>query len=203
LRSEPVDGGPVRLLFAGTFEGRKGADDLVAALGGLPDVPWRLEIAGPISSGSRETHRRFLSDSRVSVLGTLPRTRLAEVMAANEIFIFPSLAEGSARVVFEALASGLYVITTPTSGSIVQDGIHGTVVSPRSPEKLSDAIRRAAADRATTHSVGCSNAEIVRASYRQTHYGQALLRLYERLESEAPLGSARGNLSAFGVGVSG
>ena len=46
-------------------------------------------------------------------------------MSRAEVFVFPSLAEGSARVVAMAMAAGCYVITTPNSGSVVRDGAMG------------------------------------------------------------------------------
>jgi glycosyltransferase involved in cell wall biosynthesis len=184
-RAEPDEGGTLRLFFAGAFAPGKGVDVLVAALARLDDVPWRLEIAGTLAPESRKAHRRFLHDRRVFLLGPLPRARLAEAMAASEIFVFPSLAEGSARVVFEALACGLYVVTTPTAGSIVKDGVHGALVPPHSPEALADAVRLAAANRGAVSSIGRRNAMLIRQRYRQHDYGQALLDLYARLAEAA------------------
>jgi len=91
------------------------------------------------------------------------------------------LAEGSARVVFEALAVGLYVIATPNAGSIVQNGIHGRLIAPGDPQGLADAIREAATNRAELAAVGHRNAELIRSRYRQSDYGAALAALYSRL----------------------
>jgi glycosyltransferase involved in cell wall biosynthesis len=179
--TERDEDGRLRLLFAGAFKPHKGADVLVEALAGLHDVPWQLEIAGPLAPESRETHRRFLEDPRVSLLGTLPRARLAEVMAASDVFVLPTLAEGSARVVFEALACGLYVITTPNAGSIVEDGVHGALIPAHSPEALADALRRTPTDHNALHVIGSRNAALVRERYRQHNYGKALLELYGKL----------------------
>jgi glycosyltransferase involved in cell wall biosynthesis len=180
--AEPANHEPLRLLFAGTFSAYKGADALVAALAHLHDVRWELQIAGPLAPESRARHRRFLEDRRVSLLGTLPRRRLAEAMVANDVFVFPSLTEGSARVVFEALACGLYVVTTPTAGSIVEDNVHGALVPPDSPARLADELRRvAAADRSVIRATGARNAALVREHYRQHHYGSALLALHTKL----------------------
>jgi glycosyltransferase involved in cell wall biosynthesis len=183
--AEPDEREALRLLFAGSFERRKGVDALVAALSHLDDVPWRLQIAGALAPESRDAHRRFLEDPRVSLLGTLPRVRLARAMAASDIFVFPTLAEGSARVVFEALACGLHVVTTPNAGSIVEDGVHGALVPPHSPDALADALRRADADRGALQVIGRRNAVLVRERYRQRDYGRALLELYARLGKAA------------------
>lgn len=172
--------GPLTMLFAGGFERRKGAHVVIEAARLLSDVPWTLEIAGAVERdlcGCDE----LLGDGRVTVRGWLPRAELAQRMAAAEVFIFPSLAEGSARVVFEALAAGCYVITTPNAGSIVEDRVHGRLVPPGDADTLAGAIREAAADRAGSAEMGRRNAELVRAHYRQRDYGDRLAALYLEL----------------------
>jgi glycosyltransferase involved in cell wall biosynthesis len=53
------------------------------------------------------------------------------------VLVLPSLLEGSALVVLEAMASGLPVVVTPNAGAdAVRDGIDGFVVPIRSPEAL-------------------------------------------------------------------
>jgi len=50
--------------------------------------------------------------------------------------VLPSLAEGSAGVIYEALASGFAVITTESAGSVVRDGIEGFIVPEGDPQAL-------------------------------------------------------------------
>ena len=132
-----------RMLFAGSFEKRKGAETLISALGCLNNIPWQLEIAGPLDTGVVDRHREFFVDARVTCLGLLSRPDLAKAMSRADVFIFPSLAEGSARVIFEALACGCFVITTPNSGSIVEEGVHGSVVSAGDSSSLARAVENA------------------------------------------------------------
>jgi len=179
-----VRSGEPRLLFAGLFEKRKGAETLIEALGYLNDLPWQLEIAGGLDSASVKGNRSFFANPRVNHLGLLSRPQLASAMSRADIFVFPSLAEGSARVVFEALASGCYVITTPNAGSIVEDGIHGRVVPPGDAAALAAAIRSAITNPALVTDVGLRNAELVREKYRQSHYGDNLANLYTELLAE-------------------
>ena len=177
----PDAAGPLRLMFAGDFGDRKGADVLVAALKNLNGVEWTLEMAAGVSPEMRQKHSKFLSDPRVTELGFVSRKELATRMASAEIFLFPSFAEGSARVVFEALASGCYVITTPNSGSIVQDGEQGRLVPAGDTEAIVAALQKAAANRKAVFEVGKANADLVRRRYRQTHYGEELNSLYREL----------------------
>lgn len=178
--------GPMRLMFAGRLEQDKGAEELIGALDGLEGVAWHLTIAGPVPREILSSHRAFFQDSRVTLLGTINRAELARQMKTAAVFVFPSFAEGSARVVFEALACGCYVITTPNAGSIVEDGVHGALVRPGEVDALREALRRANEDRRLLAEVGRRNAELVRTRFRQADYGNALAELYRRLESARP-----------------
>ena len=175
---------PLRVLFAGALDRRKGAESLLAALPKLGDARWRLDIAGVIAPDVGRRFRDVLGDPRVAVRGTLPRTELASLMTDADVFVFPSLCEGSARVVFEALACGCYVITTENAGSIVEDGVHGTLVPPADPDALAAALRRALDDRAGLSETGRRNADLIRRCYQQSRYGESLGRLYASLLAE-------------------
>ena len=63
-------------------------------------------------------------------------------MAAADVFVFPSLFEGSAVVTYEALACGLPSVVTPDAGSVVRDGIEGFVVPPRDVDDLAAAMEQ-------------------------------------------------------------
>src|SRR5207245_2483570 len=80
-------------------------------------------------------------------LGQIARSRMAEVFRWADVFVFPSICEGSALVTYEALASGLPVIATPNTGSMVRHGIDGMIVPIRDVEALAAAIDRFARDR--------------------------------------------------------
>lgn len=170
----------VQVLFAGNLELRKGGEPLIRAFQQLSGIEWHLTIAGGISDEMRKTHKSFLNDPRVEYKGLLSRKELAGCMRMAEVFVFPSLAEGSARVVFEALAAGCYIITTPNSGSIVKDGVHGRIVPPGNAEALADAIRYACGNREQVRNIGERNARLIRSEYRQIHYGDKLVELYRQ-----------------------
>jgi glycosyltransferase involved in cell wall biosynthesis len=58
-----------------------------------------------------------------------------------DVFLLPSLSEGSANVCFEALAAGLPVITTPNAGSVVRDGVEGFIVPIRCSGSIVNAVQ--------------------------------------------------------------
>ena len=181
-RKENNNGVMFQLLFAGSFDKRKGAEDLLIALRILKNEKWELNIAGSISPDIKRRFHNDLMDKRICHLGWLSRSDLAAEMVKADGFVFPSLAEGSARVVFEALACGCYVITTPNSGSIVEDGVHGRLVQAGDAEALASAIRDTIAlPRERLRETGRNNAQDVRDRYRQSQYGDKLLELYQVL----------------------
>lgn len=174
--------GPARVAFAGTFGRRKGADTLAAAVKQLEGVDFALQVVGHVEPDAARRHEAFFADPRVAVTGVVPRRELARLLSETEIFVFPSLAEGSARVVFEALAAGCFVITTPNAGSIVEDGVHGRLVPPGDTAALASTLRQSVADRASLEEIARRNAQLIRDRYTQAAYGEGLAELYARLK---------------------
>jgi glycosyltransferase involved in cell wall biosynthesis len=71
----------------------------------------------------------------------LPHPQLAERLRSADIFLLPSLEDGFARTVAEALACGLPVITTPNTGAsdLIHPGVNGEVVPIRDPQAIASA----------------------------------------------------------------
>jgi glycosyltransferase involved in cell wall biosynthesis len=134
-----------RVLFVGTADLRKGIHYLAMAaekLAGRGGV-YEFRIAGNVQpSVARQSVCRHLE-----FLGRVPRDRIAEEFAAADVFVLPSLAEGSAEASYEALASGVPVITTGASGSVVRDGVEGRIVPERDPASVAAAIEELVEDR--------------------------------------------------------
>jgi glycosyltransferase involved in cell wall biosynthesis len=63
---------------------------------------------------------------------------------AHDIFVFPSLVEGMPLTLLEAMATGMPVVTTNTSGmaDVVEDGVDGLLVPGADAESLRAAIER-------------------------------------------------------------
>ena len=176
---------PLRLMYAGGFIPSKGASVLIQALQRITSVNWRLDIAGGVSPEIAKVHAAFLGDPRVRAFGHIPRKELASRMTDADVFVFPSFSEGSARVVFEAMACGCYVIVTPNSGSLAVDGCHGAIVPPNSPEGLAEAVVWASTNRNKVRKIGVRNQELIRDSYTQAQYGEKLSALYSAVEPAA------------------
>ena len=141
-RNVPIPG---RILFAGTAELRKGIHYLARAANLLVEQGRRYDfrVAGAVS----ERVRAHKEARHLTFLGRLPVSRLTEEFMNADVFVLPTLAEGSATVVYEALAAGLPVITTASAGSIVTSGEDGLIIPERDPVALAHAIDHVVGDR--------------------------------------------------------
>lgn len=134
---------PLRVLTVGTVGLRKGAPYLAAtakALAGRAD----FRAIGPVALspyGSGQLQRQ------VDLVGAVPRSEMAAHYAWADVFLLPSICEGSATATYEALSHGLPVVTTFNSGSPVVDGETGFIVPIRDVESTSNALEALAADR--------------------------------------------------------
>ena len=129
-----------RVVYAGRIELRKGLHYLVRGWNDAA-VQGELVIAG--SPGEAEYVDRVRAEYGDSIMeaGNLTRDELAQLLGTADVFVMPSLAEGSALVTYEALAAGLPSIVTHESGSVVRDGIEGFVVPAGDSAALAKCIR--------------------------------------------------------------
>ncbi|HXG41034.1 MAG TPA: glycosyltransferase, partial [Candidatus Limnocylindrales bacterium] len=123
---------------------QKGHAVLLAALPSVvaryPDLHVLLCGEGPLREALRETIERTGLDGRVHLLGN--RDDVADLLAAADLFVLPSLWEGLPVALLEAMASRLPVVATDVSGSrqVVVPGETGLLVPPGDPDRLGAAI---------------------------------------------------------------
>jgi glycosyltransferase involved in cell wall biosynthesis len=97
--------------------------------------------------------------------------------------VLPSLAEGSATVTYEALATGIPVITTAASGSVVRDGIDGFIVEERNAEALAAAIEVLVENRELRSSMSASAKRRVK-QFSWEAYGERFLQALRSFEAK-------------------
>ena len=136
---------PLRVLFVGQVGLRKGVPDLLQALRQFPRGKIEARFAGPIMLDRQQLKR---AGEGVQFLGAVPRSNIHALLDWADVFVLPSIIEGSATVTYEALMSGVPVITTPNAGSIVRDGVDGFIVPIRDPGAIARSLRDYIEDRA-------------------------------------------------------
>lgn len=136
---------PGRVLFAGAAGLRKGIHILAKAAMILKQRAPSISfiVAGEVT----ETIRNRAETRALTFLGKIGREAMAEEMARADVFCLPSLAEGSATSVFEALANGLPTVTTESTGTVVVSGVDGFIVPERDAVETARAIEAIVTDR--------------------------------------------------------
>jgi glycosyltransferase involved in cell wall biosynthesis len=95
------------------------------------------------------------------------------------VFIFPSLDEGSAKVTYEAMASGLPCIFTQNSGSLADDKT-AIIVPIRSSRHIAKAVIKLRNDVDYRNIMGKKASLLIR-KYTWQHYKDSLIKTYSEL----------------------
>ncbi len=134
-----------KVLFAGDDVVRKGLHYVAQAATELRAVnkDIDIEVAGSIP----DTILRHPLCRDLHFVGKLSSEQMKQRYLAADVFVLPSLSEGFAGVVAEAIGAGCPVIVTREAGSPVLHEREGLIVAARDPKALSEAILRMVRDR--------------------------------------------------------
>ncbi len=159
---------PLSLLYVGTWLDRKGVHYLADAFAILADkFPGiTLIVAGSLAS-DKEVKACFTPSARdkVHVIPFVERAEMPSIYMAHDVFVFPSLVEGMPLTLLEAMATGMPVVTTNTSGmaDIVEDGVNGRLVPPADARSLATAVEQLLGSSDIRRQLGQAGQETVRS----------------------------------------
>ena len=137
---------PATLLFVGQWNEMKGIRHLVEAFAQVADRHPDLELicAGTLCA-AENVLQNFPAEirSRVAVYPRVTRNELIQLHSSADIFVFPTLFEGSSLALLEAMASALPIVTTLVGAApdMLQDQTSTLFVSPRDSARLAAAVR--------------------------------------------------------------
>jgi phosphatidylinositol alpha 1,6-mannosyltransferase len=137
-------------LYVGRLAPEKRAEQVVDAFRlareQLPEGRIHLVLAG---TGPREAELREVAPEGVTFLGFLERrSRLPDLYASCDAFVFASVTETLGLVVLEAMASGLPVVAAPAGGvrDHLRDGQNGLAYPAGSAEAMARAMVKLASE---------------------------------------------------------
>jgi glycosyltransferase involved in cell wall biosynthesis len=142
---------------------------------------------GPFRPALDALIRRNGLRDRVIVAGRVEDRDLHAWYDAADLFVHPTLYEGSSLVTLEAMAHRRAVVATTAGGlpDKVRPGINGWLVPPGDASALAAAISGAVADPVRLASMGAAGRTIVEREFSWDAAGAATLRLYDDLLSTA------------------
>jgi glycosyltransferase involved in cell wall biosynthesis len=133
---------------------------LAGALNRLKDLPWQLVVAG---DGVARPEVEALFDQRARFLGSLRQRRIAQVLAASDLSVWPAVNEAYGMALLEAQAAGVPVVSCRTRGvpDVVIDGRTGILVRYGDEAALAAAVRELLVDLERRRALGREAASYV------------------------------------------
>jgi glycosyltransferase involved in cell wall biosynthesis len=172
--SDPAD--PVRLVSVGRAVAKKGFDDLLRALAGLPaDLHWRFaHVGGGEGLDSLKARAAGLGIAgRCAFLGPKSQPDVIALLREADLFALPSKRarsgdrDGLPNVLMEAASQRLAIVATDFAGipEFVRPGIDGDLVPPGDWAALSNALNLLARDPERRAGLGAAAFERLRGAF--------------------------------------
>jgi glycosyltransferase involved in cell wall biosynthesis len=130
---------PLRFVFIGRFERRKGIEELNAVLKKItPDSTFQFLFIGPIPENKQ------VKAPNIYYSGVIPDvSRIRQELYNSDVLVCPSHSEGMPNVILEGMASGLSIIASDVGAvnkMIAPD--NGILIDPGSTSQLESAMHR-------------------------------------------------------------
>jgi glycosyltransferase involved in cell wall biosynthesis len=202
-------GGPVaprtdrkRLLVLGRIVERKGHDDAVRALRGVPDAEL-VVVGGPppgaVSDDPEVRRLQALAEQigvadRLVFTGAVSRAGVPAWVRSADVVLAVPWYEPFGITPLEAMACGRPVVATAVGGLVdsVADGVTGDLVPPRDPDRLADAVAALLDDDERRAAYGAAGVRRARARYRWSRVVADTESVYRQvLASRRPVEVAR------------
>jgi len=174
-----------RACFVGRVEMAKGVGYLLQAWKKLALANAELVLVGAVKPEMNSLLRTH-ADSTVRLTGSVPAQEVARLYRESDLFVFPSVNEGFAQVLMEAMASGLAVVASDYSGATdcVSDGKEGFIVPVRDVDRLAEAIWWCYQHPDETRAMGLAARARIEGHFTLDHYSQRQIALYRKLAGE-------------------
>jgi glycosyltransferase involved in cell wall biosynthesis len=173
------------LMSVGRLEQSKGFHVLADALASLKHRSWFWLIVGDGPARPTLEHQFAalgLTD-RVRLIGRTPSEDLHAWYEATDVFVHPTLYEGSSLVTLEAMAHRRPVIATTAGGlpDKVAPGRTGWLVPPGDAAALADALREAMSRRGSLIAMGDAGRALVEREFSWDAVADRTIALYRTL----------------------
>jgi glycosyltransferase involved in cell wall biosynthesis len=180
--------GDLLILSVGRLAPDKGLEYLIEAAAAMPQMERRLQIVIAGDGPARERLERFAAKlgvtDRVSFIGF--REDIADLLAACDLVVLPSVREGLSIALLEAMAAGKPIVAT-SIGSQREVSSHGEVglfVRPADAVSLAEGILRLAGDQALMTRLGNNARAVFENYYTEDRMLQSYRRFYLDLLEE-------------------
>ncbi len=178
--SPKISDGKLNLLFVGNISIRKGCHYLLEAIKKINSEKIQLIMIGEMESDY------FLKkyNGLFKWIKAVPHSEIAEYFNKADVYVYPSLFEGSSLSIYEALAAGLPVVTTRNSGSIIKDGKDGFIIPIKNTGAIAEKILLFQKNKALLKKMS-KNAKIQSKKYSWENYREKVAEFIKSLGNKS------------------
>lgn len=155
----------VKYCFAGNISFRKGISYLLEAWNDEVFKNDELHLCGKVYPEMKEK----IKTAKYQNVYTPGFVDVYSYFSSCDVYVFPSLMEGSSKSIYEAMACGLPIITTYESGSLVEDGVEGIIIDVANINSIKQSMIKLKLDNKLRNSMGNAAQEKV-AKYPWERY---------------------------------
>ena len=174
-----------RVIFCGSLSIRKGIHYLLQAFYELNLKDSELWLIGPKSIEIDKFLTKY-KHPHIHYKGSYPQSKLNELYSQGSVFCLPSIEEGLAMVILQAMACGLPIICTTNTGGqdIIGEGINGFTIPPRNVGSIKEKLLFLYENPGICKKMGISARNMVKRGFSWDDYGnRAMKNFYEILNS--------------------
>ncbi|MGI3898875.1 MAG: glycosyltransferase family 4 protein [Janthinobacterium lividum] len=183
---------PVRFLYHGRVDRRKGALDFLDALGLLRDrgLPFRGIVSGigPDVDPCRQRVEELRLGDRVEFTGYADYDAVPALYREADVFASPTYMEGFSNTILEAMASGLPNVSCRAVGVVdcLRHGENGLLTDPGDVPAHADALASMILDPALRRRIARVGLDECRRVYSWSAVGARIMEVYARAVQERP-----------------
>jgi len=173
--------GPVRILYHGRVDRRKGVLDFLRALTATGG-DWIATVSGigPDADTARTLAAELGLGDRVRFTGYAEYETVPDLYRAHDVFASPTYAEGFSNTILEAMAAGLAVASCRSVGVVdcLRDGENGVMTAAGDVPAHAAALTRLTTDHAYCGALAAAALAEARATYSWTAVGRQIAGVY-------------------------
>ncbi len=182
------EGKKILLLWSGLIQPRKNFGLLLEALRILPsNIDWELHVlgSGELIEYWKDKVVRASLDDRIIFLGQVPYADVERHYQKADIFVFPSLREGTPTAIIEAMAYGLPVVALRLHGAaVVLDNDCGILIDVMNKKQMindfAEAIVKLAQDSDLRIKIGKNAIQKIQSSYTWEQRRKNMMIIYQK-----------------------
>ena len=172
-----------RIIFAGAISFQKGVQYLLNAVSELDIENFELVLIGRIEN--KEMKNLIKNSKNCRFVGRIAQDELYWHYSQGSVFVQPSIQDGFAMTIIEAMACGLPIISTVNVGGsdIVEDDKNGYIINIRDVKAIKDKILKLYNNREMLNRMS-ENAMKTAKIYTWNRYGEIITKIYSDVYNE-------------------